>query len=147
MTYNLSNTAFPNPLTIISNASFNASAYAQYEKDRQGPYSLGRGNAFAFLSFQQFSKYRVIASSLAQQSPTQYLPVRYRNTPALLAGFKKKRDILINRLLGDDAAVGEIPIQPWGHTTVAVQKPLSRSTIILNTTDPKHHQLSNGTRS
>lgn len=82
MTYNLSNIAFPNPLTITSNASFNASAYAQYEKDRQGPYSLGRGNAFAFLSFQQFSsKYRVIAFSLAQQSPTQYLPVRYSNTP------------------------------------------------------------------
>ena len=138
MTYNLSNTVFLNPLTITSNASFNASAFAQYEKDRQGPYSLGRGNAFAFLSFQRFSsKYRAIASSLAQQSPTQYLPVRYSNIPVLLAGFNKQRDILINRFLGDDAAVGEIPIQPWGHVTVALQKPLSRGTIILNTTDPQ----------
>ncbi len=137
MTYNLSNTAFPNPLTIGSNASFNASAYAQYEADRQGPYSLGRGNAFAFLSFQRFStNYQSITASLAAQNPLDYLPPRYASTPALLAGFKKQRDILINRFLGDDAAVGEIPIQPWGHTTVALEKPLSRGHITLNTTDP-----------
>lgn len=42
MIFSLSNVAFPNPTSINSNASFNASAAAQYAKDRSGPYTCPR---------------------------------------------------------------------------------------------------------
>jgi choline dehydrogenase-like flavoprotein len=138
MVFNLSNVAFPNPNTIPTNASFNASAAAQYSKDRSGPYSLGRADGVAFLTFQQFSsRYQNITAQISEQDPTQFLPERYGKNSALLAGYKKQREIIIDRYLGNEAAVSQFPIQPWGHSTVSVQKPLSRGTITLNTTDPE----------
>lgn len=42
MVFNLSNTAFPDPNSLSTNETFNASAYAQYLAERQGPYTFGR---------------------------------------------------------------------------------------------------------
>lgn len=137
MMFNLSN-PFPNPNTISTNASFNASAAAQYAKDRSGPYSLGCADGVAFLTFQQFSsRYQNITSQISQQDPAKFLPERYGRNAALLAGFKKQREIIIDRYLGDEAAVSQFPIQPSGRMVMSVQKPLSRGTITLNATDPE----------
>jgi choline dehydrogenase-like flavoprotein len=138
MTFNLSNTSNPDPSTFGSNATFNASAYEQYLADRQGPYTFGRGNALGMLSFAQLSsKAGSITAKIGQQSdPAQYLPERYAKSEQLLSGFKKQRQVLTDLYSGNDSAVGEFPIQPWGRSAVAHQKPLSRGTITLNNTDP-----------
>jgi choline dehydrogenase-like flavoprotein len=138
MVFNLSNQAFPDPTTISTNATFNASAASQYETSRSGPYTFGRGNALAMLPLQQISpKAQSITAKINQQSdPTMYLPPSYSKNKALLDGFKKQRDILIHLYSSNDSAVGEFPIQPWGRAAVANQKPLSRGTITLNTTNP-----------
>jgi choline dehydrogenase-like flavoprotein len=47
-----------------------------------------------------------------------------------------QRKILVDHYLSDDAALGEYPIQPRGRATTALQKPLSRGTLILNATNP-----------
>lgn len=138
MTFNLTNASFPDPSTLLANATFNAESAARYAKDRSGPYSVARGSAASFLTFKQYSaKYKNITAKISQQDAAKYLPERYGKNKALLAGFKKQRDILVNRFLGDEAAVGEGPIQSWGHSTVALQKPLSRGTLTLNTTNPE----------
>jgi choline dehydrogenase-like flavoprotein len=137
MIFNLSNVAFPNPMSIPTNASFNASSAAQYAKDRSGAYSYGRGYAQAMLTFKQItSKYANITAQFSSQNPTQYLPERYAKNAALLKGFLKQKEILADRFLGDDSAITQLPIQAWGHSTITIQKPLSRGTIELNATHP-----------
>ncbi|KAF2655613.1 GMC oxidoreductase [Lophiostoma macrostomum CBS 122681] len=138
MTFNLSHTANPDPTTFSTNATFNGSAYEQYLADRQGPYTFGRGNALGMLSFSQLSsKAKLITSKFGRQSNlTQYLPERYARSEQLLSGFKKQRQILLDLYSRNDSAIGEFPIQPWGRSAVAHQKPLSRGTITLNNTDP-----------
>jgi len=137
MIFNLSNVAFPNPMSIPTNASFNASSAAQYAKDRSGAYSYGRGVAQATLTFKQISrKYANITAQLSNQNATQYLPERYAKNAALLKGFLKQKEILVDRYVGDDAAITQLPIQAWGHSSVTIQKPLPRGTIELNTTHP-----------
>jgi choline dehydrogenase-like flavoprotein len=135
MTYELSNKSIPNPDMMATNATYNATSAAQYEKDRTGPYTFGRGNAAAFFAFKTFSKkYREITAVISKQDAPAYLPERYSKNKALLKGFLAQRKILIDHYLSDYAAVGEYPIQPWGKATTAVQKPLSRGTLILNST-------------
>jgi len=138
MLFNLSNQAFPDPTTLSTNATFNASAAAQYEESRTGPYTFGRGNALAMLSFQQISpKAQSTTAKISEQSdPAKFLPACYSRNKVLLDGFKKQRKVLIDLYSSNKSAVGEFPIQPWGRAAVANQKPLSRGTITLNTTDP-----------
>lgn len=145
MNYNISNLAFPNYNTLATNASFNASAAAQYEKDRSGPWSGSRGNALAMLTLRNFStKYQDLALETESQEPVDFLPERYAQNAALYAGFIRQRDILLNQyrgLPGYDAAVGEMPIQPNNRATAVHQKPLSRGTITLNTTHPHAYPI------
>ena len=140
MRYQLSNQSIPNPDMLVGTAvdqAFNATAATQYAETRTGPWTFGRGNAAAFLTFKQFSsKYQNITAQISKQNATAYIPERYKNSKALLKGFLAQRKILIEHYLSDDAATGEYPIQPWGRATTAVQKPLSRGTLTLNLTHP-----------
>ena len=117
MVFNLSNVAFPNPKTIGTNASFNASAFDEYAKDRSGPYSYARGSAQGQLTFAQTSsRYANITSLISTQNATDYLPERYVKHPALLKGFMKQREILIERYLGSESAITQFPIRRcWGR--------------------------------
>jgi choline dehydrogenase-like flavoprotein len=109
---------------------------AQYAATREGPKSFRRDIAAAFLTFKQFSSsYLCIANQIQQQSLAKYLPATYSKNPTLLAGYKKQREILRKAYLGDATAIGEIPIQAWGHNTLAYQKLLSCGTITLNPTN------------
>jgi choline dehydrogenase-like flavoprotein len=97
-----------------------------------------RGYAQAQLTFKQVSsKHANITSLLSSQEPSQFLPERYAKNPALLNGFKKQKEILISRYLGDESLITQLPVQAWGHTTVSAPKPLSRGTIELNVTHPE----------
>lgn len=140
MRFQLSNQSVPNPDMLVGTAvdhTFNATAAAQYTGNLTGPWTFGRGNAAAFLTFKQFSKrYQDITKQISIQNATAYLPERYKHDKSLLNGFLAQRKILIEHYLSDDAATGEYPIQPWGRATTAVQKPLSRGTITLNATHP-----------
>ncbi|KAF3052318.1 hypothetical protein E8E11_007473 [Didymella keratinophila] len=140
MRYQLSNQSIPNPDMLMGTAVssvFNATAAAQYTGNRTGPWTFGRGNAAAFLTFKHFSsKYQNITSQISKQDATEYLPERYKHNKALLDGFLAQREILIEHYLSDNAATGEYPIQPWGRATTVVQKPLSRRTLTLNSTHP-----------
>ncbi|KAI8931673.1 hypothetical protein NX059_011320 [Plenodomus lindquistii] len=139
MRFNLTNQSIPNPDMLVTypDQDFNATAAELYTANRTGPWTFGRGNAALFLAFRDFSsKYANITALAAAQNATAYLPARYSTSKALLAGFLAQRKVLLEHYLSDDAATGEYPIQPWGRATTAVQKPLSRGTLILNSTHP-----------
>ncbi|KAH6665583.1 choline dehydrogenase-like protein [Halenospora varia] len=136
--FNISKKTFPSPDLYTTNATFLAEAKAQYSLDRSGPWSAARANAAAFLTFNMISlKYKSITAKIEQQNPTQYLPERYSKNEALLAGFKKQREILIKQYLGNDSAVAEFPIAAGGSAGGVHQKPLSRGTVTLNNTNPE----------
>jgi choline dehydrogenase-like flavoprotein len=139
MRFNLSNQSIPNPDMLVTTPDkvFNATAAGLYNSDRTGPWTFGRGNAALFLAFKDFSsRYRNITAIAAKQNATAYLPTRYSVHEPLLKGYLAQRKVLIDHYLGDDAALGEYPIQPWGRATTAIQKPLSRGTLVLNATHP-----------
>jgi choline dehydrogenase-like flavoprotein len=144
MSFNLSNQAIPNPDMLVTtpNQVFNATAAELYSANRTGPWTFGRGNAVLFLAFKDFStKYADITALISQQDATAYLPQRYSKIDGLLKGFMAQRKILIDHYLSDDAATGEYPIQPWGRATTALQKPLSRGMLTLNTTHPSANPI------
>ncbi|KAF1832845.1 choline dehydrogenase [Decorospora gaudefroyi] len=139
MRFKLSNQSIANPDMLVTNPdpAFNATAAELYAANRTGPWTFGRGNAALFLPFKDFSSnYASITARISNQDATAYLPERYSKSKALLKGFLAQRKILIEHYLSDNAANGEYPIQPWGRATTAVQKPLSRGTLTLNTTIP-----------
>lgn len=139
MRFNLSNQSIPNPDMLVTTPDliFNATSAELYAANRTGAWTFGRGNAALFLAFKDFStKYKNITAMISMQNATTYLPTRYSENDALLKGYLAQRKILIEHYLSDNAALGEYPIQPWGHATTAIQKPLSRGAIILNATNP-----------
>jgi choline dehydrogenase-like flavoprotein len=136
--FTLSNQSFPNPSTLSSNATFYSAAEGQYYAERQGPWTYLRVSVVAFLPLKQWApnNFTGIANQVLTQKMTNYLPASYSQNIALLAGYKKWRNILVEAYLGDNAATGEVVIAAWGHNTIPLEKPLSRGTITLNTTDP-----------
>ncbi|KAF1929959.1 GMC oxidoreductase [Didymella exigua CBS 183.55] len=131
MQFDLKNLATPNPLSGLD-PSFNASAWAQYKKDRTGPVTQAHGSSLAFLSLQTVTdKYESIVSSIKSQNARSYLPSVYDDSK-LLAGFKKQRDIIANLHSRADAAVAEFPMVAFGLAIGALQRPLSRGTITIN---------------
>ncbi|KAK7190039.1 Oxygen-dependent choline dehydrogenase 7 [Paraphaeosphaeria sporulosa] len=140
MTFNLSNLAFPNYSTLATNASFNASAAQEYADHKTGPWTLSRGNALAFLTLPQLTpSYSSLAATASSQTPTDFLPERYATSKPLQAGYLAQRSILLKQFTGEQgyaAAAGELAIQPSNRAAVALQKPLSRGTITLNTSNP-----------
>jgi len=80
--------------------------------------------------------YAQYARNATTQNAKQYLPSQYSSDTTLLAGFLAQRTILTARFLTNSSAVMELPFGGSAVQAVAVEKPLSRGTITINTTDP-----------
>ncbi|KAF2127475.1 GMC oxidoreductase [Dothidotthia symphoricarpi CBS 119687] len=127
---------------LNTNATFNQTSYEEYIKYKTGPYSVGKANGLVFIALQHFDAgFKKTVSKIRSQVASKFLPERYAQNKKLLAGFNKQRDILAKQFSGDNAAVGEIVIQPWGFSGIANNKPLSRGTITLNNTHPEAYPI------
>ena len=137
--YNISNLAFPNPTSLQTNATFNATSRAEYLANKTGFYGYAQRNTLAFLSLPQItpSKFRNLVSGLLSQNAVSFLPDIYKSTPALVRGFLAQRKVLANDFLTNKLAIGEMPLAYTGTALSALQKPLSRGTVTL---DPKNLQ-------
>lgn len=131
MYFDLKNLATPNPLSSLDPSS-NASAWAEYQSAKTGPITQAHGNSLAFLSLQSVTNnWNQIVQTVKSQRPRDYLPSVYDNS-ALLRGYTKQRDIIASLHASKDAAVGEIPMVPFGLAISALQRPLSRGTVTLD---------------
>ena len=125
-----------------ANAIFNQTSYEEYLEYKTGPYLAGKSNGLVFMALQHFdTTFNETVYKIRSQNVSEFLPERYSKTKALLAGYTKQRDILVEQYAGTDAAVGEITMQPWGLSAIAHNKPLSRGTIALNTTHPEAYPI------
>ncbi|KAK1449100.1 GMC oxidoreductase [Colletotrichum melonis] len=137
MVYDFANDTSINP-TLMNNETFYNESWAEYEANRTGPHTHAWGNRVVFTSLQDLDpdNYQAIADAVTTQDPLQYLPEVYAENPALLEGFNRQREILSQRFRNPKAGVMEFT---WGGAEtvpVALQKPLSRGTITINSTNP-----------
>ncbi|CAI6258330.1 unnamed protein product [Periconia digitata] len=139
--FNTTPQANPNGNSLATNATFNATAWAEYEANKTGPYTVARGNALAFISLPDMaseSDITTVVDTLTAQDAASFLPSVYRNSSALLKGYKLQRKVIADLFKRKDAAVAEFPVPADGtYGLVGVEKPLSRGTIHLNTTNPQ----------
>ncbi|KAI8176364.1 hypothetical protein K4K54_004180 [Colletotrichum sp. SAR 10_86] len=137
MVYDFANDTSVNP-TLMNNATFYNQSWAEYLANKTGPHSHAWGNKVVFTSLRDLdsSNYQNIADALSQQEPLQHLPQVYAENPALVKGFEKQRDALKKQFLNPKAGVVEITFGGAESVPVALQKPLSRGTIAINTTNP-----------
>jgi choline dehydrogenase-like flavoprotein len=136
--FNTTTKTFPNGNSIVNNATFNASAWEQYQKYKTGPYTVARGNALAFISLPDMTPdFKSVVKSLTSQKDGSYLPAIYQNSDRLIKGFARQRQVIADMFARKDAAVAEFPVPADGtYGLVGIEKPLSRGTVHLNSTNP-----------
>lgn len=139
MSFNLTaDESFPTPSSLSNNATYNELSYEEYITSRDGPYTMAHGNGAAFLPLGHIApdSYTSIASNLAAQNASAYLPSIYASNPTLLAGFLAQRQIHVEQIQSTNASIYEFSFQGGGTATTALQKPISRGTIHLDPSDP-----------
>lgn len=136
--YNLTNDTTPNVNSLTNNATFNATAYDEYITNKTGPYTQAHGNGAAFLPLPKIASdtYKSIVEKLSTQNATDYLPEIYSSYPELISGYEAQRKILIEQFSSTAASMYEYSFQGGGMAITALQKPTSRGTVFLNSSNP-----------
>ena len=138
LVFNTTSNYFPDQNSLMTNATFNASAWKQYEETKTGPYTYARGNALSFISLPDMTNDTAsLINALNSQKATDYLPSIYKTNKKLANGFVKQRKIIAEIFGRKDAAVTEFPCPADGtYALAAVEKPLSRGTVYINPKNP-----------
>lgn len=137
--FNTSGASFPNPQSLATNATFNASAWAQYEATKTGPLTQARGNSLAMISLPQVApdSFKTLAKQIKAQKTESYLPAIYSGSKKLLAGVAAQRKVLASLFTNKNAAIVEYPVGASGaFVLVALEKPLARGTVAINPANP-----------
>ncbi|KAK3291476.1 uncharacterized protein B0H64DRAFT_427067 [Chaetomium fimeti] len=138
--FSLSNQSFPNPDTITTNATYNATAWAEYLAHQTGPISTANGNTIAYHSLSTLHRQTspstpsTLATTLLTQNATAHLPPIYQTSPALLRGFLAQRALLARSFTSPTSAITCHPLRGNGVAPLPLLKPLSRGTVTLDPT-------------
>jgi choline dehydrogenase-like flavoprotein len=128
---------FPNPSSLLNNATFFEEARKLYVDELTGPLTKAQSSYVGFLSLSSITKNAEALLTDAEASSTSdFLPEIYSTDKRLVAGFEAQRKVLIKSIRSGDVAVLEVPISGGGLIPNAMQKPFSRGTVHLNATDP-----------
>lgn len=121
---------------MLSNATFYTEAKKEYDAFRTRPLKVARGNQAAFLSLKVVAaeKWKDLVDAIAAQDPTPYLPSTYDDT--LIVGYKAQKKLTAELFARDDSAAYEFPFGAGPLGNGVLERPLSRGTININTTDP-----------
>jgi choline dehydrogenase-like flavoprotein len=121
----------------MNNQEFYDAAWEEYEANKTGPLSHAWGNHIVFTSLQDLDpQFDSIADSLEAQEPLAHLPRIYAENSVLVDGFLEQRRILSSQYRNAEAGIVEITFGGATAVPVALQKPVSRGTIFINSTNP-----------
>ncbi|KAK0615221.1 hypothetical protein B0T17DRAFT_497829 [Bombardia bombarda] len=137
--FDLANPSFPNPNTILTNATYNATVWAEYLANKTGPIAAASATTIILFALPQLDSPSGAASrtaALLAQDAKLFLPDIYATNPSLLQGFKAQRAILARRLNSTRAALTAHPLRGNGQSPAPLLKPLSRGTVALSPSDP-----------
>ncbi|GAB7341249.1 hypothetical protein MBLNU457_7526t1 [Dothideomycetes sp. NU457] len=120
---------------IMNNDTIQEWARSLYYTNRTGPYTFGPPDGNAFLSLPQFSnRSSDIAAQAAAQTDDQYLAPGL--DPSVSQGFARQRALLIPALNDSGRGAIEYLQDNAGNIQISNQRPLTRGTVHLNSTDP-----------
>lgn len=136
LSWNISS-QFPNPSSLLANATFFEEARKLYLDDLTGPLTKAQSSYVGFLSLESITENaNALLADAEATSTSDFLPEIYSKDKRLVAGFKAQRDVLVKSIRAGEVAVLEVPISGGGLIPNAMQKPLSRGTVHLNATNP-----------
>ncbi|KAM0709303.1 hypothetical protein Q7P35_003341 [Cladosporium inversicolor] len=137
MQYSYNKYPFSSPDWIISNASWASEQMQIYNNNRTGPMTIPYfgGSSVAFLALPNVtSDYLEVVASASAINFTSLLPTNGDHT--ILAGYQAQIDILLDLYKSPHAAVEEVAWEGGNTVCVTMIRPLSRGSILINTTDP-----------
>ena len=136
LSWNVTN-QFPNPSSLLANATFFEEARKLYFDELTGPLTKAQASYVGFLSLPSITNNsEALLTDAEATSTSDFLPDIYSTDERLIAGFKAQRDVLVKSIRAGDVAILEVPISGGGLIPNAMQKPFSRGTVHLNATDP-----------
>ncbi|KAI5785316.1 hypothetical protein FPQ18DRAFT_86058 [Pyronema domesticum] len=138
------NTPYIDPTPALTNATYQAEQLAQYRNNLTGYYVRPlAGSMVAYLPLPIIGpdSYESIISASRKRAASVYL--QQHSSPAVLAGFKKQKSILLNSFSTGNVAVAEISIRPGIQPGPALilQKPLSRGYVEIASKNPFDNPL------
>ncbi|KAL8789649.1 MAG: hypothetical protein Q9213_001085 [Squamulea squamosa] len=137
VTYNYSNYPGPSPGLYFTNQTWVTDQLTIYYKNRTGPDTQAylSGTTVAFLSLQRLTtEYQKIIASANKTDLAKALPAGADRT--LLEGYKAQQATLLTDYASPDAAVHELAYGGGETVPLIVLKPLSRGSILINSSDP-----------
>ncbi|KAI1298068.1 hypothetical protein F5Y03DRAFT_386770 [Xylaria venustula] len=127
----------PNPTDIYSDRNFSDWAQELWRTNKTGPYSLGVGNAAAWLGMPVIAPdtFEDIASKLENLDSATSLP--NGTHPTVLAGYKAQMENMAVAIRSPNTAFYNHVLTGGASSgTIVDLHPLSRGTVNINTTDP-----------
>lgn len=122
---------------VLQDPEFYNAAWAEYTANQTGPFTFGLSGRIVFASLQDLDPdYQSTAESSTTLEQLDYLPAAYSGNESLSKGYRKQLQALQSQFLSPDAGVVEIAFGGSGGVSLALQKPLSRGTIFINSTNP-----------
>jgi len=124
--------SFPKPATIASNATYKAEAYELFKQTNGGPYTAVVTVSGAFLPPSTFvgEHFDAMVKEIADQKPDEFLPA---DTPKeLIAGYAKQKEILLASFKSKTNAFLEHPFTGKGWGMCILLKPFSRGSVRIN---------------
>ncbi|KAK2772639.1 hypothetical protein FQN53_004486 [Emmonsiellopsis sp. PD_33] len=125
----------PNPAWMFSNQTFRDWAQELWDTERSGPMARTVGNAGGMIPLSVVTPdYEdIIARIQEQENVAEFLPTSY--TEESVKGYQAQQDIILESFASPEAAVLELPFSGSGGVSLVLHKPLSRGTVLLNTTN------------
>ncbi|KAI0545605.1 hypothetical protein F4679DRAFT_599346 [Xylaria curta] len=130
-------TVHPNPVDMYSNRNFSAWAQEVWTANKTGPYSLGVGNAAAWLGMPVIAPdtFEEIASKLEKLDHATLLP--NSTDPTVIAGYKAQMKNMAAAIRSPNTAFYNHVLTGGSSSgTIVDLHPLSRGTVNINVTDP-----------
>ncbi|KAM0707905.1 hypothetical protein Q7P35_004554 [Cladosporium inversicolor] len=136
LSFKYNNETDPSP-SALQDPDFYAAAWEEYTANRTGVFTFGLAGRINFASLQDFNPdFESVARTVASPKQLDYLPASYANNSLLLAGYRKQLGVLQSQFLSPHAGVVEVATGGSGAVSLALQKPLSRGTVMIKSNDP-----------
>ncbi|KAI1370723.1 putative GMC oxidoreductase [Hypoxylon crocopeplum] len=130
-------TTHPSPMDMFENPNFTDWAQEVWRANKTGPYSMGIGNAAAWLGMPVISpeRFESIAAKLENQDHAAQLPPDTH--PTVIAGYNAQMKNMAASIRSSNTAFYNHVLTGAGSSGTLVDlHPLSRGTVNINTTDP-----------
>lgn len=118
----------------LTNATWLAEQRVLYDTQKKGVWTTSAANSVAMLPLHEFSnRTNEIISILQRQNPADFIPNAH---PTLISGIKEQFKFVLRAVKAGNIAFSEYANGQNPGLSLVLQKPFSRGSISINSTDP-----------